>query len=178
MTVPLKDQLLRDGIRVVLNTINQMFCAYFWKTCLEPEFIKDTTVHQARIGVENAAVESTLINIRCFDDFCGGVRKHPDDLIPSDFPGLNLGGPFLGAHRTDINKQVAHLTHLSLGREIHPYPYRKILRAALPSVRAFCAYASTVAAGDRQLALFIDETLKVTEHVDRCYLNAEQAGSS
>ncbi|MDA1272804.1 MAG: hypothetical protein O2960_01955 [Verrucomicrobia bacterium] len=173
MRTPLQDRKLRDGVRSVLNTINQMFCAYFWKTCLETVFVTDATVHQARVGVENAAIESSLINIRAFDDFCIGVRKHSDDLVPSDFPGLSLGGAFLGDERRDINKQIAHLTHVSLGATTQPYPYKKILAAAVPRVREFCAYASTTTATDRGLAVFIDETLHVLEHVSQSYLNVE-----
>jgi len=69
MRTALQDKALRDGVRAVLDPINQVFCAYFWKTCLESAFVKDTTVHRAYIGVENAVVESTLVNIRAFDDF-------------------------------------------------------------------------------------------------------------
>jgi len=169
MTTALQDKALRDGVRAVLDTINQMFCAYFWKTCLESALVKDTTVHQAYIGVENAVVESTLINIRAFDDFCNGVRKRPDDLVPSDFPGLNLGRAFLGNARQDINKQIAHLTHVSLGRAMRPYPYKRILTAALPRVREFCAYARTVTSRDRGLATFVCETIQVIEHIYGVY---------
>ena len=94
----------------------------------------------------------------------------PDDLLANDFPGLAIDGHFLDQEdRKRINKQVAHLTHVSLQQAEHSYRYREFLSAALPRVRQFCRYSETRADADRQLAAFVRATLQVIQHVEKTY---------
>lgn len=171
----LQGNKLHEAVRVVLHTINQMLCAYFWQRCLAPKFITDDTVHHARIGMENAATESSLIAIRALDEFCRAGRRYPDDLLPDNFPGLHFSGGFLDDEsRRRINKEIAHLTHMALSDPVRSYRYRDFLAAALPHARHFCHYAKTGrVAPDHQLDHFISETLEVLQHVDDHYVNAE-----
>lgn len=94
--------------------------------------------------MHNAAIESTLISIRAFDDFCRNKREHADDLLAGDFPDLSIGNRFLDlADRRRINKQVAHLTHVSVGQATSSYHYREFLSAAIPRARQFCHYSES-----------------------------------
>jgi hypothetical protein len=149
-----------------------MLCAYFWQTSLEPKFKDDPALRRAVIGMHNAAIESTLISIRAFDDFCRNKREHQDDLLAGDFPELSIETRFLDlTDRRRINKQVAHLTHVSVGQAESSYHYREFLSAALPRARQFCHYCeSDTVSPDAQLAAFVRETLNVIQSVEAHYI--------
>lgn len=75
--------------------------------------------------VSDATRLQSFLALRKLDDFFGGVKPKPDDLVASnldiDVPGVlrEVGEGFLTqAERTDINKGVAHLTErLSRSRQ-------------------------------------------------------------
>ncbi|RWN58457.1 hypothetical protein [Mesorhizobium sp.] len=67
--------------------------------------------------VSDATRLQSFLALRKLDDFFGGVKPKPDDLVASNFnidmPDVlgEVGESFLTqAERTDINKGVAHLT--------------------------------------------------------------------
>jgi hypothetical protein len=150
-----------------------MLCAYFWESSLKSKFANDPALHGASLAMHNAAVHSTLINIRAFDHFCHSDRKWKDDLLASDFPGLTVDGAFLTApDRRRINKEIAHLTHVSVGQTKRSYRYREFLSLAIPRARQFCEYSDNcMAKSDRQLATFISDTVKVIRYVQAHYIN-------
>jgi hypothetical protein len=57
----------------------------------------------------NAALDSTLMSLRCFNEFFGSERQK-DDIRASDFPGITMQ-PFLAPDDAKaINKYLAHIT--------------------------------------------------------------------
>jgi len=56
-----------------------------------------------------AALDSTLISLRCFNEFFGSHRRD-DDIRASDFPGVTMQ-PFLSRDDENaIHKYLAHIT--------------------------------------------------------------------
>jgi hypothetical protein len=161
-----------NAARRVLNTVNQMFVVYFWKTVFMPRFEGADQLHLPSIALENATVESSLIAIRAFDDFIKSNKKHPDDLVAIDFPFLSLSGNGIcNLERVKINKQIAHLTTIDLSSNSQTYSYRKSLGAVIPAAIKFCEYVANELSDDSSLAVFATDTKRVCEMMVANYVN-------
>ena len=160
----------------VLNTVNQMFAVYFWKTALKRRFKDDENLFLPSIAVENATVESSLLAIRAFDDFIKSNKKYLNELVASDFENLALNGRGICSfERKKINKQIAHLTTIDLSSDSQGYSYRQSLEVVLPSAIAFCDYVSREEFADSSLVCFADDTKEICELVDTNYVNKPEA---
>lgn len=162
--------------RRVLNTINQMFAAYFWTIALRPRFEVEEGLHLPSIAIENATVESSLISIRAFDDFIQSKKKKTDDLVAINFDKLSLSGQGICIQeRIKINKQIAHLTTIDLSSDRQDYSYRQSLDAVLPAAILFCDYVAKELSHDPSLKLFATETKEVCEMISSKYVNRPEA---
>ena len=133
----------------------------------------------ARFGaIAGESARRSAPALRAFDDFVAGVGDRNDDLKTSDFPGLIVEALGIGSsERRNINKKIAHLTHLDLHQEDHRYSYRKSLKAVLPRAVDFCDYVVSSLPDDRGLHALALRTKEVCHRVLKNYVNrAEQGG--
>jgi hypothetical protein len=81
------------------------------------------------------------------------------------------------SERRNINKKIAHLTHLDLHQDDHRYPYRNSLKAMLSRAVEFCDYVVLSLPDDRGLHAFASGTKDVCHRMLKNYVNrAEQGG--
>ncbi len=136
---------LRAAAVRVLTVINQMLCHHLWKTRIERRMPEREGAQPAYAPIENATIESSLINIRTLYEVFARRRRYPDDLHQSDFPGFHFNSPFLTREQRDeINKQIAHLTHATLNSGDQKVSYKDFLRGAIPAAEKFCQYLDTL----------------------------------
>lgn len=119
--------------------------------------------------VSDATRLQSFLALRKLDDFFGGVKPKPDDLVASnldiDVPGVlrEVGEGFLTqAERTDINKGVAHLTErLSLDPDSE-VDLQEIVKRSMP---AFSRLVAALRAVDDQqeAAHWLDRTEALIE---------------
>ena len=97
------------SVSVICKVIAQIPCFYLYEKYIAQRF--DTTVSETafRDMTHNAALDSALINLRCFNEFFRPANR-PDDVRASHFPGVSMQ-PFLSPNEEqDINKYLAHIT--------------------------------------------------------------------
>jgi len=137
--VQLNGDEFRKAASCVLQNIGQIFCIFFWDGIGEPNLaLLPVEVNDA---FKNACLESSLIQLRAFDDFCCSRRLRDDDLVPDNFPGLTSNVGFLtGQDRLEINKRIAHFTLHGADRVPYGYDYRRYLAGAIPQALRFCQY--------------------------------------
>jgi hypothetical protein len=109
-----------QAVELLINRLNQAFVLRFWVKTVRPMLATHPKFqdHYFGIGtVENACVQSLLINIRALDDFFAkpGEKNHQhrdDDTHAYDFPGYKSPGRFLTQEERDsINRWVPHPTY-------------------------------------------------------------------
>jgi hypothetical protein len=105
---PSLDQL-QGSIHVICKVISQIPCYHLYEKHVAGRFTTgDSDVSLAGI-THNAALDSALINLRCFNEFFSANRQK-DDIRASDFPGIVMQ-PFLRKDdKTAIQKYLAHIT--------------------------------------------------------------------
>jgi hypothetical protein len=96
-----------QSIHVICKFIGQIPCFHLCEECVAHRF--STTEIALSDMIHNAALDSTLLNIRCLNEFFGSNRQK-DDIRAGDFSGVMMP-PFLSPHEArDINKYLAHIT--------------------------------------------------------------------
>jgi hypothetical protein len=107
-------------IATICECIDHCFAFSIWcedfAPFLDPEDMMSGLDRAAQLVADATRLQSFLA-LRKLDDFLGGVKPKPDDLVATDFkidvPTAlgEVGKTFLSTdERTDINKGVAHLT--------------------------------------------------------------------
>lgn len=108
LTQPTTEQL-QQSIHVICKVIGQIPCFHFYEEYVAPRFSTTEPEIALRAMTHNAALDSTLISLRCFNEFFGSNRQK-DDIRADDFPGVAMR-PFLPPDEaTAINKYLAHIT--------------------------------------------------------------------
>jgi len=111
---------LQKSIRVICKVIGQIPCFYLYEEHVACRFSTSDAEISLRAMTHNAALDSTLISLRCFNEFFSADR-HKDDIRASDFPGVTMQ-PFLQAKEaTAIHKYLAHITATRSGILTKPW---------------------------------------------------------
>jgi hypothetical protein len=118
-------------IATICECIDHCFAFSVWcedfAPFLDPEDMMSGLDRAAQLVADATRLQSFLA-LPKLDDFLGGVKPKPDDLVATDFkidlPNAlgEVGKTFLSAdERADINKGVAHLTD-----QLCPDPYGEV----------------------------------------------------
>lgn len=100
---------LRKSIHVICKVIGQIPCFHLYEEHVAHRFSTSEAEISLRAMTQNAALDSTLISLRCFNEFFGANRQK-DDIRASDFPGVTMQ-PFLPPDEAmAIHKYLAHIT--------------------------------------------------------------------
>src|SRR5260221_6030781 len=129
-------------IATISECIDHCFAFSIWCEDFAPYLDPDDMIwglDRAAELVSDATRLQSVLALRKLDDFLGGVKPKPDDLIATNF-GIDvpvvlgdIGEKFLTTEeRDDINKGIAHLT-----KELSPDPdsevdLKEILKRSLP----------------------------------------------
>ena len=133
--------------------------------------VPENILKPAYAAVAIATVQSSLIAIRAFDDFCRCAGKQSDDLLASDFPGLEVHYIGIGIReRTKINKRIMHLTHMDLDISDHAYSYAEALKKLIPQAIHFCNHVITLIPDCEDLHQFASDTSTVCQRVYDYYV--------
>jgi hypothetical protein len=107
-TKPSTEQL-QQSIHVICKVIGQIPCFHLFEYFVARRFAATESETALRAMIHNAALDSSLISLRCFNEFFGS-RRQKDDIRADDFSGVVME-PFLPADdATAINKYLAHIT--------------------------------------------------------------------
>jgi len=108
ITKPTSEQL-QQSIGVICKVIGQIPCFHVYEENVAQRFSATETETALSAMMHNAALDSTLISLRCFNEFFGSHRRD-DDIRASDFPGVTMQ-PFLSRDDENaIHKYLAHIT--------------------------------------------------------------------
>ena len=114
------DEDKMQAVDLLINRLNQAFVLYFWVKTVRPMLATHPKFQDNHFGigtVENACVQSLLINVRALDDFFAkqDEKNHQhrnDDTHAYDFSGYKSPGCFLNQEERDsINRWVPHSTY-------------------------------------------------------------------
>jgi len=109
MTMKPTTQDLQESIRVICKVIGQIPCFHLYEEYIAHRFSTSQAEACLRAMTHNAALDSTLISLRCFNEFFNAHRQQ-DDIRATDFPGVRMH-PFLQSDEaTAIHKYLAHIT--------------------------------------------------------------------
>jgi hypothetical protein len=109
MTMKPTTEQLQESIHAICKVIGQIPCFHLYEEHVARRFSTSEPEISLKAMTHNAALDSALISLRCFNEFFGADRKK-DDIRASDFPGVTMQ-PFLSpAEATDIHKNLAHIT--------------------------------------------------------------------
>lgn len=109
MTSPPTTEQLQRAVSVVCKVIGQIPCFHLYEQYIARHFASDEAERALMAMTHNAALDSALLNLRCFNEFFKPNGK-PDDVRAYHFPGLSMQ-PFLSVDDEQaIHKHIAHLT--------------------------------------------------------------------
>lgn len=109
MACQLTTEELQRAVGVVCKLIGQFPCFHIYEDHVAKRFGTDETEVALKAITHNAALDSALLNLRCFNEFFKPDGRS-DDVRAYHFPGLSMG-PFLTAdEERAIHKRLAHLT--------------------------------------------------------------------
>lgn len=100
---------LQQSVSVICKVIGQIPCFHIYEEYVANRFSTTEPETALRAMTHNAAMDSTLMSLRCFNEFFSSDRRS-DDVRASDFPGVSMQ-PFLSdADERAIHKYLAHIT--------------------------------------------------------------------
>lgn len=100
---------LQQAVGVICKVIGQIPAFHVYSLFVSHRFADDESEVGLKAMIHNAALDSTLICLRCFNEFLK-PNGWPDDIRARHFPGVFLE-PFLAeGDETDIHKYLAHIT--------------------------------------------------------------------
>ena len=106
--VPTTEQL-QCSVSIITKVIAQIPYFHIFEESVAPLFPNDAIARSLRAMTRNAAMDSTLLNIRCFNEFFKPDGRR-DDVRAYHFPGLCME-PFLTDDEvSSIDKYLAHIT--------------------------------------------------------------------
>ena len=74
---------------MICKVISQMACFHLYEENIAHRFLTSETETALQAMIHNAALDSTLISLRCFNEFFSSHRRE-DDVRASDFPWKRL----------------------------------------------------------------------------------------
>lgn len=105
---PSKGQL-QESVSVICKVIGQIPCFHIYERYVAHRFDVIDSEVALKAMIHNAVLDSTLISLRCFNEFFkpGGTR---DDIRCHHYSGVSVA-PFLkSSEEQSINKYLAHVT--------------------------------------------------------------------
>ena len=99
----------KKSIHVICKIIGQIPCFIFTKEDVAHRFPTSKSEISFRAMTHNAALDSTLMNLRCFNEFFTSERQQ-DDICASDFPGVSMRMFLAPDDAKAIKKYLAHIT--------------------------------------------------------------------
>ncbi len=102
-------ETLHSSVGAICKVIGQLPCFHIFEKYIAQRFGDDTAELALRAFTHNAALDSSLISMRCFNEFLkpGGIK---DDVRAHHFECLSVK-PFLtDEEELAIHKYLAHLT--------------------------------------------------------------------
>jgi hypothetical protein len=107
---PHTDDQLRGGARDFCGVLDQVPLAFVWESYFSRAFATSSVRPNVKGALRNAAIESSLLNIRLLNDFFA-PRHYDTDIRAEDYVGYASPGQFLDqAQARELNKHIAHLT--------------------------------------------------------------------
>jgi hypothetical protein len=107
-TAPTTEQL-QQAIHVICKVIAQIPCFHLFKDYIAQRFSSSEVEISLRAITHNAALDSTLMSLRCLNEFFSSSRMK-DDIRASDFPGVAMQTFLAPDDAAAINKYLAHIT--------------------------------------------------------------------
>ena|SRR5260370_34243010 len=105
---PTKEEL-QQAVSVICKVVCQMPCFHIYEEHITRRFATGEAECSLMAIMHNAALDSALLNLRCFNEFFKPNGRQ-DDIRAYHFPGLSMQ-PFLSEHdERSIHKHLAHLT--------------------------------------------------------------------
>jgi hypothetical protein len=106
--VPTTEQL-QQSTQIICKVIGQISCFHICEEFVLHRFSTSTSEVSLSAITRNAALDSALISLRCFNEFFANTRQK-DDIRANDFPGVKMQ-PFLPPDDVNaIHKYLAHIT--------------------------------------------------------------------
>src|SRR2546425_919301 len=105
---PTTEQLQR-AVSVICKVIGQIPCFHIYEEYIARRFQTDEAERALMAMMHNSALDSALLNLRCFNEFFKPDGRQ-DDIRAYHFPSLSMQ-PFLSPDDEQaIHKHLAHLT--------------------------------------------------------------------
>ena len=103
------NEQLQQSIHVICKIIGQIPCFHLYEEYVAHRFSTSESEISLRAMTHNAALDSTLMDLRCFNEFFTSERQQ-DDIRASDFPGVSMRTFLAPDDAKAINKYLAHIT--------------------------------------------------------------------
>lgn len=100
---------LQKSINIICKVIAQIPCFHLYEEYVANRFSSSEAETSLKAMTHNAALDSALISLRCFNEFFAANRKN-DDIRASDFPGVRMQRFLRQNEATAIHKYLAHIT--------------------------------------------------------------------
>lgn len=107
-TKPTAEQL-EQSLHIVCKVISQIPCFHIYEDYVAQRFSATDSDVAMKAITHNAALDSALINIRCFNEFFSSQRQK-DDIRASDFTLISMDTFLATDEASAINKYLAHIT--------------------------------------------------------------------
>jgi hypothetical protein len=103
------NEQLQKAVGAICKVIAQIPCFHVYEEYIARRFGTDEAKRALMAMMHNAALDSALLNLRCFNEFFKPNGRQ-DDIRAYHFPGLSMQ-PFLSPDDENaIHKHLAHLT--------------------------------------------------------------------
>jgi hypothetical protein len=122
---------LQKALGAVCKVVGQIPYFHIYEQSLSDVFDVSSRVGESlQAMTHNAALDSTLLNIRAFNEFFK-ERARADDIRAHHFPALPLR-PFLSSEQeSEIHKHLAHLTWTRANIDAKPWTIDGLMAIAL-----------------------------------------------
>ena len=111
---------VEDGVSRICKVIGQIPCFHVYEEYVANRFATGEIEVSLKAMMHNAAMDSALLNMRCFNEFFKRGSK-PDDLRSYHFPDLKMEVFLTLEEEQTISKFLAHLT--TTGSDIATKPW-------------------------------------------------------
>ena len=116
---PTTEQLQR-AVNRICKVIGQIPCFHIYEDYVARRFATNAAEIALKAMIHNAAMDSSLLNLRCFNEFFRPNSKL-DDVRAHHFSGLSMRTFLTSEEERAISKYLAHLT--TSGSEIAGKPW-------------------------------------------------------
>ena len=106
--VPTAEQL-QAVTHAICKVIAQIPCFHIFEDYIAQRFSSTETEISLKAITHNAALDSTLMSLRAFNEFFTSDRRQ-DDILASDFPGVSMQTFLAPDDATAMSKYLAHIS--------------------------------------------------------------------